>query len=297
MQTQAPLKELAFRPLNGWPMLALDLALLIGGPALIVYLARNTQDPDWRVAVPIVAILLGVLFLCGFFVVSPNMARVLVLFGKYRGTVRNQGLWWTNPFTSKKALSTKAHNLNGKTLKVNDLLGNPIDIAAVVVWRVRDTAAATFEVQNFEEFVSVQSEAAVRQLAQSHPYDTGHTDQVSTNLRGSNEIAEELRHILQGRLDQAGVEVMEARLSHLAYAQEIASAMLQRQQAGAVIAARQMIVEGAVGMVEMALGELSKKNVIVLDDERKAQLVGNLLVVLCAHENPQPVLNTGSLYT
>jgi len=222
---------------------------------------------------------------------------VLVLFGTYRGTVRKEGFYWTNPFTWRQKVSLRAHNLNMKTLKVNDLMGNPIEIAAVVVWRVHDTAKAKFDVQDFEQFVSVQSEAALRQLAGGHPYDEGHTEIVPTSLRGSQvEVSVELQKMLQQRLDPAGVEVIDARLSHLAYAPEIASAMLQRQQATAIIAARAMIVDGAVGMVEMALDKLSIKGVVALDAERRATLAGNLLVVLCAHENPTPVLNTGTLY-
>jgi regulator of protease activity HflC (stomatin/prohibitin superfamily) len=235
--------------------------------------------------------------LCGFFVVEPNMGRALVLFGDYRGTVREPGFWWTNPFTSKKSVSLRAHNLNGKTLKVNDLLGNPIEIAAVVVWQVRDTAQALFDVEAFQEFVDVQSESAVRLVASRHPYDDGQADGVATTLRGSaDQVASELSTELAHRLEIAGIDVLEARLSHLAYAPEIAAAMLQRQQAGAIIAARKLIVEGAVGMVEMALEKLSEKQTVVLDDERKATLTGNLLVVLCGQANAQPVVNTGSLY-
>jgi len=212
--------------------------------------------------------------------------------------VRQEGFYWTNPFTIRKRVSVKVHNFNGEQIKVNDLLGNPIEIAAVVVWQVSDTACATFDVEDYGEFVRVQSEAAIRQLASAHPYDEGHTDTVATTLRGSaEEVAVELQKTLQLRLERAGIEVLEARISHLAYAPEIASAMLQRQQATAIIAARTMIVEGAVGMVEMAIEQLGRTQTIELDEERKAQLVGNLLVVLCAHENPVPVLNTGSLYT
>jgi regulator of protease activity HflC (stomatin/prohibitin superfamily) len=296
MNTQTSRPEIPFTSLSGWPMLPLILALGLTTPILMI--SRVLPDvPAWG-AVAVIAGVLAFVLLFGFFIVSPNTARVLVLFGTYRGTERRDGLHWTNPFTLRHRVSLKAHNLNGQKIKVNDLLGNPIEIAAVVVWQVRDTGRAMFDVENFEEFVAVQSEAALRQLASAHPYDDGQSADVKTTLRGSsNEVARELAAALEQRLERAGVEVLEARLSHLAYAAEIASAMLQRQQASAVIAARQMIVEGAVGMVEMALAELSKKAVVHLDDERKAQLVGNLLVVLCAHENPQPVLNTGSLYT
>ena len=281
--------EKAFNPLSAWPIVALHLLLLAGS----IVFAEPTNGVVLAITVPLFLLLLP-----GYFVVSPNESRVLVLFGRYRGTVRSEGFYWTNPFTIKKKVSLKAHNLNGERLKVNDLLGNPIEIAAVVVWQVRDTARAVFDVQDYTHFVSVQSEAAVRALASRHPYDEGHHDEVHTTLRGSaNEVAGELQDVLQQRLDRAGVEVIEARLSHLAYAQEIASAMLQRQQATAIIAARAKIVEGAVGMVEMALDQLAKGGRVELDEERRATLVGNLLVVLCSHENPQPVLNTGSLYT
>jgi regulator of protease activity HflC (stomatin/prohibitin superfamily) len=235
---------------------------------------------------------------CGFFLVEPNRSRVLVLFGTYRGTVRQPGFYWTNPFTMKRRISLRAHNMNGQKLKVNDLVGNPIEIAAVVVWQVKDTAQAAFDVEDFMQFVEVQSESAVRLLASRHPYDDHHTPDVTTTLRGSADvIAHELKEQLQSRLDHAGVEVIEARLSHLAYAPEIASAMLQRQQANAIIAARQQIVDGAVGMVDHALAALAKRKVIKLDPERKATLVGNLLVVLCGHSAPTPVLNTGGLYS
>ena len=281
--------ESSFAPLSAWPFVITHLLLLAGSIAL----AAPTEGIVFLfTALPMV------LLLPGYFVVAPNESRVLVLFGIYRGTVRKEGFFWTNPFTLKKKISLKAHNLNGERLKVNDLVGNPIEIAVVVVWKVYDTARAVFDVEDFQHFVSVQSEAAVRSLASRHPYDEGHHDVVHTTLRGSaDEVASELQEALQQRLDRAGVEVIEARLSHLAYAQEIASAMLQRQQATAIIAARQKIVEGAVGMVEMALEQLAKGGQIELDDERKASLVGNLMVVLCAHENPQPVLNTGTLYS
>ena len=299
MHTRNPSQENTFAPLSGYLMLAFVVLSL---PA-IVWLFVEAVPPPNPARVPLIlasvlAFAVWVLLLPGFFVVEPNMGRALVLFGRYRGTVRKDGFWWTNPFTSKKRISLRAHNLNGKTLKVNDLLGNPIEIAAVVVWQVRDTAQALFDVEAFEHFVEVQSEAAVRFVASSHPYDEGMSEGIATTLRGSAEIvAQELGSELQQRLRIAGVDVIEARLSHLAYAQEIAAAMLQRQQAGAIIAARAMIVEGAVGMVEMALDRLSKKEVLVLDDERRATLTGNLLVVLCGQAAPTPIVNTGSLYT
>jgi len=239
-----------------------------------------------------------VLTLTGFFTVAPNTARVLTRFGTYRGTVRESGFYWAPWFTRASKKTLRAQNLNTPTIKVNDLLGNPIEIAATVVWRVADTAKNAFDVENGDKFVDIQSEAALRHVASSHPYDEGQATDVTTTLRGSrDQVAHELQLELQSRLDRAGVEVLEARLSHLAYAQEIASAMLQRQQATAVIAARKLIVEGAVGMVEHALEMLSAKHVLVLDEERKAAMVSNLLVVLCSHSAPTPVLNTGSLYS
>ena len=235
---------------------------------------------------------------CGFFVVEPNRSKVLVLFGTYRGTVREPGFYWTNPFTRKKKVSLRAHNLNGQKLKVNDLMGNPIEIAAVVVWQVRDTAQAAFDVENFTQYVEVQSESAVRLLASRHPYDDDHTEVVPTSLRGSADVvAQELKDQIQSRLDRAGVEVIEARLSHLAYAPEIASAMLQRQQASAIIAARKQIVEGAVGMVDMALASSRRTRSSSSTTSGRPTLVGNLLVVLCGHTAPSPVINTGGLYS
>ena len=233
--------------------------------------------------------------MCGVFTVSPNQGVVLQLFGAYRGTARQEGLRWANPFYAKRRVSLRVRNFESAKLKVNDTDGNPIDIAAVVVWRVVDTAEAVFEVDDFENYVKVQSEAAVRNLATRYPYDAHEEDKVS--LRGNTaEVAKDLKHEIQDRLSKAGVEVIEARLSHLAYAAEIASAMLRRQQAGAIIAARVRIVEGAVGMVEMALERLSRSTQVTLDEERKAAMVSNLLVVLCADREAQPVVNTGSLY-
>ncbi len=231
----------------------------------------------------------------GFFTVAPNQAKVLQLFGRYVGTEKHAGLRWTNPLYSKKTLSLRVRNFESQRLKVNDKEGNPIEIAAVVVWRVIDTAEASFEVDNYENYVHIQSEAAVRNLATSYPYDS-HDEQIMS-LRGQTAaIADHMKTEIQDRLKKAGVEVMEARISHLAYAPEIAGAMLQRQQAGAIIAARQRIVEGAVGMVEMALDMLSSKEIVKLDEERRATMVSNLLVVLCGERGAQPVLNTGTLY-
>jgi SPFH domain / Band 7 family len=295
MQARNPSKETPFETLPGAGVLALELLLFAGALTLIICGGRHA-DPA-QILGGVAALILFALLAAGFFIVEPNLGRVLVLFGSYRGTVRRAGFHWTNPFTSKKKVSLRAHNLNGKTLKVNDLLGNPIEIAAVVVWQVHDSAQALFDVVEFDHFVEVQAEAAVRLVASRHPYDDGQTSEVATTLRGSADaVAAELAHELQQRLTLAGIQVLEARLSHLAYAPEIAHAMLQRQQAGAVIAARAKIVDGAVGMVEMALEKLSNNKIVELDPERRATLVGNLLVVLCGQQTPTPVVNAGGLY-
>ena len=231
----------------------------------------------------------------GFFTLQPNEARVLVLFGSYKGTVRNSGFHWTNPFTSKIPVSLRSRNLNGERLKVNDKRGNPIEIAAVVVWHIEETAQAAFDVQNVESYVAIQSESAVRHLASSYAYDHGEEHEV-TLRGGGDEVSAALLQELSDRLSRAGVVVEEARISHLAYAPEIASAMLRRQQAEAVIAARQKIVQGAVSMVEMALRELDDKKLVDLDPERRAAMVSNLLVVLCGETEVQPVVNTGTLH-
>ena len=238
-----------------------------------------------------------VLLICfaGFFMVHPNQAKVLTLFGTYVGSARDTGLRWANPFYAKKAVSLRVRNFDCDPLKVNDSSGNPIEIAAVVVWKVVDSAEASFEVDDYISFVEIQTEAALRNLATSYPYESHSDDQIA--LRSAPQaVAEQLKMEVQDRLEKAGVEVIEARISHLAYAQEIASAMLKRQQAEAIVAARRTIVDGAVGMVKMALDELKEQDIIELDDERKTAMVSNLLVVLCAQENAQPVLNTGSLY-
>lgn len=246
-------------------------------------------------------ILLGiVVFICwfGFFMVNPNESRVLQLFGTYVGTEPANGLRWANPLYSKARVSVRVRNFESGTLKVNDKAGNPIDIAAVVVWKVVDTAEAVFEVDDYENFVTIQSEAALRNLATTHPYDSYEAEGTELCLRSDpDEIADLLKTEVQNRLDKAGVAVIEARISHLAYSSEIASAMLQRQQASAIVAARSRIVEGAVGMVEDALSQLSRKQIVELDEERKAAMVSNLLVVLCSENHTQPVINTGSLYT
>jgi regulator of protease activity HflC (stomatin/prohibitin superfamily) len=236
-----------------------------------------------------------IVLLCGLFMVEPNEAKVLQLFGRYVGTVKTQGLKWSNPFYSKKRISLRVRNFESNKLKVNDHDGNPIEIASVVVWRVVDSAEAAFEVDDYENFVHVQSEAALRNLATQYCYDAHEADQMSLRAN-TGEIAEQLRNEIQARLAKAGVEVVEARISHLAYAPEIAGAMLRRQQASAVIAARQKIVEGAVGMVDMALELLQKKHVVELDNERKAAMVSNLLVVLCGDHEAQPIVNTGTIY-
>ena len=235
-------------------------------------------------------------FLCkGFFQVQPNQGVVLLLFGRYAGTARETGLRWTNPFLAKRAVSLRVRNFESSKLKVNDADGNPIEIAAVIVWQVVDTAEAVFQVDDYENYVHIQSESALRQMAQNYPYDAHDDGKPSLRSHG-DEITAHLRDQIQERLGRAGVQVLEARISHLAYAQEIAQAMLQRQQAGAIIAARTRIVEGAVSMVEMALAHLNEHNIVQLDEERKAAMVSNLLVVLCGERGTQPVLNTGSLY-
>jgi len=246
----------------------------------------------------IVFFILTMLALAGLFTVNPNDAKVMLLFGKYGGTVRDNGFLWANPFLSKRKISLRARNLSGEKLKVNDKLGNPIDIGAVIVWKVEDTFKAAFEVDDYEQYVVIQSEAAVRHLAQSYPYDSFEDEgQEGLTLRSSTEQVRTLLETELGeRLGRAGVKVIEARLTHLAYAPEIAEAMLRRQQATAVVAARTRIVQGAVSMVEMALCQLSEKNLVELDDERRAAMVTNLLVVLCSESAASPVINTGTLY-
>jgi regulator of protease activity HflC (stomatin/prohibitin superfamily) len=233
----------------------------------------------------------------GLVIVNPNESKVLTLFGKYTGTVKKDGFFWVNPFTSKKKVSLRAFNLNGQQLKVNDSIGNPIEIAAVIVWQIKDTASAVFAVENYIQYVNIQSEAAVRHLANSFPYDNLEDETATITLRGGAEqVSMLLEKELNERLDRAGIEVLEARISHLAYAPEIAHSMLQVQQASAIIAARRLIVEGAVGMVELALTKLSEKKIVELDEERKAAMVSNLLVVLCGDKAVNPVVNTGTLY-
>ena len=279
----------------GWLM----LPVLVGGLLVSVWaLVTEGNAPDTRGLVMFAAIagtVLAVLLLAGLFVINPNEARVLVLFGKYSGSVKKDGFHWANPLLSKRRLSLRVRNFESAKAKVNDHEGNPIEIAAIVVWRVFETAEAVFEVDNFEHYVKVQTEAAVRNLATQYPYDAYQEGHKSLRAN-TNEIADQLKVEVQERLAKAGVEVLEARINHLAYAPEIAAAMLQRQQAGAIIAARQRIVEGAVGMVEMALDLLSQRDVVQLDNERKAAMVSNLLVVLCGDRNTQPVINAGTIY-
>ena len=287
------IRERAYDGLPGLPVL---LLLLLGEAAAIWMLVMNAiaeSAPEIVFAAVMIALL--VFLMAGLFMVNPNEGKVLQLFGEYKGTAKKEGLRWANPFLMKKKVSLRVRNFESSHLKVNDIDGNPIEIAAVVVWKVVETAEAVFEVDDFEHYVKVQSEAALRNLATSYAYDA-HDDQ-HISLRGHTAaVADHLKREIQERLTKAGVQVMEARISHLAYAPEIAAAMLQRQQAGAIIAARQRIVEGAVGMVEMALDMLSKKSIIQLDEERKAAMVSNLLVVLCGDRNTQPVINTGTIY-
>ena len=285
-------KERTMTVTSGWLMLPLLLLLMAGSIWLFVNAIQT--GTAWKLVTAIAVFLLDLILMAGFFVVNPNEAAALLLFGNYKGTVKQNGFCWANPFMTKRKISLRARNLNGEKIKVNDLAGNPIEIAAVVVWRVVETAEALFEVDDYHEYVETQSEAAVRHMASAYPYD-GPEDQLT--LRGTtDELSERLEKELQERLNRAGVEVIEARLSHLAYASEIAGAMLQRQQASAVVAARQQIVAGAVGMVELALDELNKKSIVELDDDKKATMVSNLMVVLCSEHTAQPVVNTGTLY-
>ena len=287
------IQEKTRRALHGG--LLLLLLLVVMGVAVVLLIAGIQTGNPLLIVVSVLLCVASVVLIFGLFMVNPNEARVLQLFGRYVGTVREQGLRWANPFYSKHRISVRVRNFETERSKVNDTDGNPIEIASVVVWKVVDTAEATFEVDDYVNFVHVQSEAAVRNLASRFPYDTDNPEEVS--LRSdTDEIAGQLKTEIQSRLDSAGVEVIEARITHLAYAPEIASAMLQRQQAGAIIAARSRIVEGAVSMVRMALEQLATHEIVELDEERKASMVSNLLVVLCGDKATQPVLNTGTLY-
>jgi regulator of protease activity HflC (stomatin/prohibitin superfamily) len=322
------------RAVNGWVMLVINLALLIGAPVWLVRIVVYARDAGnaealWWLIPAVLLEILAVILLCGHFTLQPNEARVLILFGAYKGTVRTSGFWWANPFyarnrarvplspgsvppeTLKAAqkqpfsdllhrslsakISLRARNFNSERLKVNDKRGNPVEIAAVVVWRVEDTAKAAFDVDDYESYVHIQSESAIRHIASLYAYDRGDEDE-PTLRESADEVAAALKKELQERLAKAGVTVEEARLTHLAYAPEIAQAMLRRQQAEAVIAARQKIVHGAVSMVDMALRDLAEKDVVKLDEERKAAMVSNLLVVLCGEAEVSPVINTGTLY-
>jgi regulator of protease activity HflC (stomatin/prohibitin superfamily) len=287
------IREREYAAVSGWAALIVLLAAIAASIWQMI-LGFRGGDPGLGVLFAFL-LLLSIFLMTGLFVVNPNEGKVLQLFGRYVGTAKNPGLRYANPLFAKKRISLRVRNFESAKLKVNDLDGNPIELAAVVVWKVVDTAEAVFEVDNYEDYVHVQSESALRNMATSYPYDAH--DDAQLSLRGhTSAIADHLRKEIQDRLSRAGVEVIEARISHLAYAPEIAAAMLQRQQAGAIIAARQRIVEGAVGMVEMALEMLSTKKVVELDNERKAAMVSNLLVVLCGDRNTQPVVNAGTLH-
>jgi len=287
------ISEIRRDALPGIPVLLFLVAVVLASVAWLIW--AGVRDSGFEAIAPAVVLLLALFLLAGLFTVNPNQGRVLQLFGAYRGTARSPGLRWTNPFYTKKSISLRVRNFETAKLKVNDRRGNPIEIAAVVVWKVVDTAEAAFQVDSYENFVHVQSEAALRNLATGYPYDAHREGEIALGSHTA-EVSAQLRVEIQERLAQAGVEVIETRVSHLAYAPEIAAAMLRRQQAAAVVAARQTIVEGAVGMVETALEALAAKKVISLDEERKAAMVSNLLVVLCSEQNTQPVVNTGTLY-
>jgi regulator of protease activity HflC (stomatin/prohibitin superfamily) len=284
------------RQTNAVPGLPVLLALLVAVGLSIWGIVEAVQEESVLMVVTcILLIALGIFLMAGLFVVNPNEGKVLQFFGDYIATVTQPGLRWANPLYTKKKVSKRVRNFESGKLKVNDLEGNPVEIASVVVWRVVDTAEAVFEVDDYNNYVKVQSESALRNLASNYTYDAHEDGAVS--LRGTTQVvADHLQKEIQDRLNRAGVEVIEARISHLAYAPEIAHAMLQRQQAGAIIAARQRIVEGAVGMVEMALDHLSRRDIVSLDNERKAAMVSNLLVVLCGDKSTQPIINTGTIY-
>ncbi len=287
------LREKEVKGLPGWPMLGLLIALEI--LCITMLISAGRADDAAAILAWLAALLVVAACFFGLTVINPNQARVIQLFGAYRGSLKVQGLRWVNPLTTRRRVSLRIRNFESSKLKVNDQDGNPIEIASVVVWKVVDTAEAVFQVDDYEHFVHVQSESALRNLATSYPYDSHGEGQMSLRM-SVLDIAHRLRDEIQERLATAGVEVIEARITHLAYAPEIASAMLRRQQASAIIAARQKIVEGAVGMVELALEHLSAKHVVELDEERKASMVSNLLVVLCSDRDAQPIVNTGTLY-
>ena len=287
------LREKPASTLPGVAVLLVIIVVILGSVAGLIGMA--VMDHSSMIWLPLLLIVASSVSLGGLFVVNPNEGKAVLLFGNYLGTARTPGFHWVSPFTCRSGISLRVRNFESAKLKVNDFSGNPIEIAAVVVWKVVDTAEALFEVDDYRNFVQVQTEAALRNLATTHPYDAHVEGEISLRSH-TGDVAEQLKIEIQNRLATAGVEVMEARISHLAYAPEIASAMLQRQQASAVVAARSRIVEGAVGMVEMALAELQKKGIVELDSERKAAMVSNLLVVLCSNSHTQPVVNTGTLY-
>ncbi len=288
------MNERAVSAPSGIPALIVLVVLLLADATWFVNAAQH--QAGWQMATAALAFVILLVCLGGFFTVAPNEGKVLQFFGRYVGTVRDAGPRWTNPFYSKRSVSLRVRNFESSKLKVNDLDGNPIEIAAVVVWQVVDTAEALFQVNDYEDFVHIQSEPALRQMAQSYPYDAHDTDGISLRSHGK-EVADHLRKEIQERLNKAGVDVIESRITHLAFAPEIAQAMLQRQQASAIIAARTRIVEGAVSMVQMGLDQLKTRGVVDLDEERRAAMVSNLLVVLCGERGTQPIVNTGTLYT
>jgi len=287
-------RERPFPALNGLLMVVILVIVTLGLGALV---QRSFASAEFvRGGVASLLFVLTLIGFGGFFIIHPNEAKALVLFGTYKGTVKQDGFWWANPFMTKQAISLRVRNFETAKLKVNDNHANPIEIGAIVVWKVVETAEALFEVDDYQRYVAVQSESALRAVASHYPYDAHVAGEISLSTH-MDEVSQALEAALADRLKKAGVEVVEARISHLAYAQEIAAAMLQRQQASAIIAARQKIVEGAVGMVETALEMLNAKQVVQLDEERKAAMVSNLLVVLCSERSAQPVVNSGSLYT
>jgi regulator of protease activity HflC (stomatin/prohibitin superfamily) len=294
MNTSVP-TERPLQSLNGYAMAALGIALVL---ALVALSATRSLPVTGGIVIVVVLVVGAILSFIGLYMLQPNEAAILTLFGAYRGTDRSAGLRWVNPFYSRRKISLRARNQNSPTLKVNDKRGNPVEIGAAVVWRVRDTARAVFEVEDFETYVAVQSEAALRHLASMYNYDEGEDQGVrEITLRGGlDDVAQALKDELQARFADAGVEVIHAKLTHLAYAPEIAQVMLRRQQAEAIISARSKIVHGAVSMVEAALKGLSEREIVVLDDERKAAMVSNLLVVLCSDRDVQPIVNAGTLY-
>jgi len=287
--------EKLMRPVSGFLVLITSIALVAGG--IVCFALNQGGDQPLLVVLGVICLAVAFFLLKGLMIINPNQARVCTFFGRYVGTMKENGLLWVNPLYSTTRITLRSQNLNGQTLKVNDKMGNPVEIAAVIVWQVSDTYKASFEVADFQQYVNIQSEAAVRHLATSCPYDNIEDEHAEITLReGGDKINNLLEKELNERLAPAGLIVKEARISHLAYAQEIAGAMLQRQQATAIVAARIKIVEGAVGMVELALDQLSKRHIVELDDERKAAMVSNLMVVLCGERGAQPVLNTGTLY-